>query len=169
MPNGILGEIISLVNPSVVFNLWLSDLPSSPLLHFSFFLMHFFCKKQPPPLKLNTIQPPTTNPATITLSLSASVFLFKFDWGFSILNKQIYIFFYSNTIYKCYFFLHIFVVYIFCLGVYLFYSFFSYNFIICIYDLYMLWFVLYFVKLYLFVNWWNLSQIFYFGVLWWNK
>jgi hypothetical protein len=49
-------------------------------------------------------------------------------------------------------FLHIFIVYEFCLGVYLFYSFSSNKFIIWIYDLYMLGFVLDFVKLYLFVN-----------------
>jgi hypothetical protein len=43
-------------------------------------------------------------------------------------------------------FLHIFVVYVFCLGVYLFYSFISYNFVVWIYNLYMLWFVLDFVN-----------------------
>ena len=48
--------------------------------------------------------------------------------------------------------LNFFVVNVFCLGVNLFYSFFSYKFIIWIYDLYMLGFVLDFVKLYLFVN-----------------
>jgi len=48
-------------------------------------------------------------------------------------------------------------------------GFLSYNFVLWIYDLYMLWFVLDFIKIFLFVNWWNLCWIFYFGILWWNK
>jgi hypothetical protein len=68
------------------------------------------------------------------------------------------------------FLLYIFVVYVFYLGVYLFYYFFSqtnllYGFMI----LYMLWFVLDFVKLYLFVNCWNLCWITDLDVLWRNK
>ena len=44
--------------------------------------------------------------------------------------------------------MHIFfVVYVFCFGVYLFYSFFSYKLIVWIYNLYMLEFVLDFVKI----------------------
>jgi hypothetical protein len=50
------------------------------------------------------------------------------------------------------FVLYIFIEYVFCLGVYLFYSFFSYKCFVWIYDLYMLGFVLDFVKLYFFVN-----------------
>jgi hypothetical protein len=50
------------------------------------------------------------------------------------------------------FFYIFFIVYLFCLGVYLFYSFFSYKFVVWIYDLNMLRFVLDFVKIYLFVN-----------------
>ena len=96
-----------------MFNLWPHDQLSSPLLYFYLALLCiFFCKKQqkqqPPPLfNLNTTQPLTTNPVTTTY-----VFLFKFYWGFSILNKQ-----YS-------FFLYIFIVYVFCLGTYSFYNFF---------------------------------------------
>ena len=110
----------------------------SPFLFLSCSLCIFFWKKQqkqqpPPLLNLKTTQPLTTNLATTTY-----VFLFKFYWGFSTLNKQ-----YS-------FFLFIVVVYIFCLGVYLFYNFFSYKFVVWIYDLYILEFVLDFIKLYFF-------------------
>jgi len=49
-------------------------------------------------------------------------------------------------------FLHIFIVYVFCLGVYLFYNFSPNKFVVWICDLYMLGFVLDFEKLYLFVN-----------------
>ena len=146
---------------SVIFNLWPRNRPFPPLLHFSFFLIHFFCNKQPPPPpNLNTIQPPTTNSATTTLSLSTSVFWFKFSWGFSTLSKQIYHFFLFELNFKILiFYAYFFVVYVFCLRVYLFYSFFSDKFVVWIYDLYMLEYVLDFVKLYLFVNWWNLCKI----------
>jgi hypothetical protein len=60
------------------------------------------------------------------------------------------------------FLLHIFVVYVFCLGVYLFYCFFSNKLVVI---LYMLWFILDFVKLYLFVNCKNLCRITDLGVL----
>jgi hypothetical protein len=68
--------------------------------------------------------------------LSTFVFWLKFYWRFSTLKKQIYPFFFNlNTILKCWFLLHIFVVYVFCLGVYLFYFFSQtnllYGFMIC--------------------------------------
>ena len=64
---------------------------------------------------------------------------------------QIYPFLFELNFKMLFFFLHIFVVYVFCLGVYLFYSFFSCKFVVWIYDLYMLGFVLNFVKLYFFL------------------
>jgi hypothetical protein len=137
-----------------------------------FSLCFVSCNKQPPlPPNLNTIQPLTTNMATTTLSLSASMFWFKFYWGFSTLSKQIYPFLFELN-FKMLIFLHIFcsICILFeCLLVYLFYSFFSYKFVVWIYDLYMLGFLLDFIKLYLFINWWNLCQMFYLGVLRWNK
>jgi hypothetical protein len=141
-------RIIISVNLSVMFNLWPDDRLSSPLLYFYLARYAFFSEKNsrnnnPLPSSISTqlnlsqqIQPPQ------------HVFLFKFYWGFSTLNKK-----YS-------FFLYIFVVYIFCLGVYLFYNFFSYKFVVWIYDLYILEFVLDFIKLYFFVNWWDLNWIF---------
>jgi hypothetical protein len=75
-----------------------------------------------------------------------------------------------NTILKCYFFFTYFCSICIFLDVYLFYSFFLSNkLVVWIYDLYMLWFVLDFVKLYLFINCWNLCRITDLSVLWWNK
>jgi len=89
---------ISLVMPSVIF-LWPCDRPSSPPSPFLLLPYVFFSatNNHPFPPNLNTIQPPTTNPATTTLSLLASVFWFKFYWGFSTLSKQIYLFFFIWT------------------------------------------------------------------------
>ena len=123
---------------------------------FFFYALFFYNKQSPPPSNLNTIQPPTTNSATTTLSLSAFVSWFKFYWRFFNLSKKIYHFFLFELNFKMLIF---FAVYVFCLSVYLFYSFFSYKFVVWIYDLYMLGFILDFIKLYLFVNWWNLCWI----------
>jgi len=111
--NRMLDKIIMLVNQSVIFNLRPGDRPSFPFPHFSFFLIHLFLQQTvipfpapplPSPLNLNKIQPPITNPTTTTLGLSVSVFWFKVYWGISTLSKQIYPFFYLNTIFKFYFF-----------------------------------------------------------------
>jgi hypothetical protein len=51
MIDGFTNSIILSVIPSMIFNLWPGDWPSYPhlpLLHFSFFLTHFFCNKQSP-------------------------------------------------------------------------------------------------------------------------
>jgi len=142
---------------------WLTLLFPSYIFPFS--LCIFFCNKQPPS-NLDTIQPLITNLVTTTLTLSASVFWFKFYWGFSTLSKQVYLFLFELNFKMFIFFCIFFVVYVFCLGVYLFYSFFSYKFIVWIYYLYMLGFVFNFLKLYLLVNWWNLYWIFDLDVLW---
>jgi hypothetical protein len=69
-----------LVMPSVKFNLWPGDQPSSPPL--SFLLLHyvFFSVTNiyPLPSNLNTIQSPTTNLITIILSLLTYMFWFRF-------------------------------------------------------------------------------------------
>ena len=138
--------------------------PLLPLPHFYFLLVKFFSatKQAPSPFDLKTTQPPTTFPTTTTLVLSASVLWFKFYWGFSTSRKQIYSFFFFfnlNTILKCFFLCAYFCsmcILFRCLFVFI--LFFS-NKLVWIYDLYMLWFVLDFIKLYLFVNYWNLCQI----------
>jgi len=125
---------------SVTFNLWLDDRPSCP--HTSFLLLAyaFFSSTNNHALLsiLNTIQPPTTNSATTTLSLSIFMFWFKSYWGFFTLIKQIYPFLSELNFKMLIFVLYIFIEYVFCLDVYLFYSFFSYKFVVWIYDLYML-------------------------------
>jgi hypothetical protein len=74
-------------------------------------------------------------------------------------KSTLFFFFNLNTILKCYFFFAYFCsmcILFRCLFVFI--LFFS-NKLVWIYDLYMLWFVLDFIKLYLFVNYWNLCQI----------
>ena len=154
--NRVTDWIITLLMLSVIFNLWPRDWPSAPLPPFMLLPYEFFSatNNHPSTPKINTIQPPTTNLVTTTLNLLASLFWFKFFWGFSTLSKQIYLFIYLlKLIFKMLFFFAYFCsIYIFCLGVYLFYSFFSHKFVVWIYDLYILGFILDFVKLYLFVN-----------------
>jgi hypothetical protein len=107
MIDGVTEGIILLIMLLVIFNLWPNNWPFSPFPHFSLFFMHFFSitNSHPLPPNLNIIQPSITNLATTTLSWSTFVFWFIFDWGFSILSKQIYPFFiYLNSILKCYFF-----------------------------------------------------------------
>ena len=76
-----------------------------------------------------------------------------------------------KTILKCQFFYCIFFcsicILIGCLLVLLFFS--QTNLLYGYIVLYMLWFVLDFVKLYLFVNYWNLCRITDLSVLWWYK
>jgi hypothetical protein len=147
----------------------------SPLPYFFFFI-----KK---PLYNKTDIPTLTSPLISTQLILPQLFrsqqhfvwqhLFwlKLYYGFFILSKQIYFFKkkIEHNFKMLIFLLHIFVVYVFCLGVYLFYCFFSNKLVYGFMILYMLWFVLNFVKLYLFVKCWNLSRITDLGVLWWNK
>jgi len=154
--------IIPSVNPSIIFNIWPDVWPffSPP----SFLLLpckSFLCNKTAtPPLNLNITQSPTTFPATTILHLSTFVFWLKFYWRFSTLKKQIYHFLKK---FEHNFKMLIFIAYFCsicilfgCLLVLLF--FFSNKLVVWIYDLYMLWFVLDFVKLYLFVSCWNLCR-----------
>jgi hypothetical protein len=72
--NNFVNNVIS----DISFMTWRSTL-FSPFLISPFLLSIFFCNKQtPPPLNLNTIQPPITNSATTILSLSTSAIWFKF-------------------------------------------------------------------------------------------
>jgi len=98
MIDGVTVRIILSVTLSVIFNLWPDDRSSSPPPSFLLFSYAFFftTNSHPLPSHFNRIQPPTT-----TLGLSASVFWFKIYWGFSTLSKQIYLFFYLNTILQC--------------------------------------------------------------------
>jgi hypothetical protein len=100
MIDGMLDRIISVVNPSVIFNLWPGDRLSSPLLPFLLLFYAFFSatNNRHPPLNLNIIQPPITYLVTITLGLLVFIFWFKFYWGFFALSKQIHpVFLFENN------------------------------------------------------------------------
>jgi hypothetical protein len=115
---------------------WQLTLSSPFLPPFLFLPCVFFCNKQQPP-NHNTIQPPTTISVITILSLLIFMFWFKFCWGFSTLSKQIFLLFFLFELnFKMFIFLYIFIVYVFCLGIYFFYSFFFIQ--ICCMDL---WFV----------------------------
>jgi hypothetical protein len=129
MTDKVTDKIIQLVMLSVIFNLW-PGRPTPLLPHFLFFM------QQTNIPNLRTTQPLTTNSATTTLSLSASVLWFKFYWGFSTLSKQIYLLFYLNSILKCWLFLHIFLYYMYFVYVFTCFIVFShtnllYRFMIC--------------------------------------
>jgi len=98
MTDGVTDRIILSVISSVIFKLWHENwLPPPPPPFLILLYVFFFSTTNHLSLSLsnlNTIQPPTTNLATTILSLSASMFWFKFYWGFSILSKQIYPFFF---------------------------------------------------------------------------
>jgi hypothetical protein len=77
MIDGVTNGIILLVISSMIFNLCPDDQTSPPpppflLLSYAFFLA--INNTQPVPPNLNTIQPPTINLATTTLSLSTFMF-----------------------------------------------------------------------------------------------
>jgi hypothetical protein len=170
MINKVIDGIIQSVISSVIFNLWLGDQPSSPPPSILFLPYVFFLQQTATPQpNLNTIQPPITNLTTTTLSSYAIMFWFKFYWGFFTLSKQIYHFFLFEPNFKMLVFLHIVLEYVYFVWVFTCFIVFPYKFIVWIYDLYMLGFVLNFIKIYLFVNWWDICQIFYLDVLWWNK
>jgi len=100
----------------------------------------------------------------------AFVFWLKFYSRFSILSKQIYQFFliwknFKMLIFYCIFLWYMYFVWVFTCCIVFSQTNLLYGFMI----LYMLWFVLDFIKLYLFVNCWNLYWIIDLDVLWWNK
>jgi hypothetical protein len=112
MTDGVIDGIILLIILSVIFKLWHENRLSSPpppfliLLYVFFFATTNHLSLSLP--NLNIIQPLTTNLATTILNLSASVFWFKFYWGFSTLSKQIYFFFIKLNFKMLIFFLYIF-------------------------------------------------------------
>ena len=108
--NGVTIRICLSVNLSIILIYDMTFDPSLPFPRFYIFLVYFFLQKiaTSSPFNLNTTQPPTTFLVTTIFGLSASVFWFKFYWGFSILSMQIYIFLFEHN-FKILIFFYIFL------------------------------------------------------------
>ena len=150
MINEVTDGIILLVMSSVIFNLWPDDRPSSPPSLFFLLPYVFFLQQTTTPYSQHnsTSHNKFGHHNTQFVSIRVLIQILLRILHFKQANIPLFYYYYLNSILKCWFFCIFFVVYVFCLGAYLFYSFFSYKFVVWIYDLYMLGFVLDFVKLY---------------------
>ena len=96
--------------PDEIFRRWIHQFyliynlaidPPLPLIHLSFFLIHFVLQQTTTPSQSQTqFNLQQQNMTTTILDLSAFGFWFKFYWGFSTLSKEFYTFFYLNIIFN---------------------------------------------------------------------